>query len=130
MPRAHDRTFLRYLLLQVPGWVLLAALLFVLRTELGLSGWLAAVILIAWTAKDLVLYRFVRSAYEEGPASAAEHLVGGHGVVTEPLTPRGYIRVRGELWRAEMRSAREMPVGSTVRIVSARGLTLHVDPPE
>jgi membrane-bound serine protease (ClpP class) len=55
-----------------------------------------------------------------------EGLVGEVGVVRSPLTPRGQIFLRGELWNAES----EIPVeaGESVRVTQIDGLTLRVVP--
>ena len=128
MDQPSARTFRKYLALQVPGWILLLSLLLVLRSWIGQSVWLSAVLLGIWIVKDLLLYPFLRRAYEEDPfMTGAERLVGALGVVTKPLTPQGYIRVRGELWRAEARTVEPIPEGSIVRVSAARGLTLAVE---
>ena len=128
MMRRSTRTFLKYLLLQIPGWVLVLILLFLLRSWIDLPVWLGVTVLSVWVVKDLVLFPFFRRSYEDDPASTGgERLVGTRGVVTTTLEPQGYIRVRGELWRAEVRTAESVPQGSVVRIASARGLTLSVE---
>jgi len=58
--------------------------------------------------------------------TGVESMVGATGEVIEPLTPRGQIRVRGELWQA--RAPAEVPRGASVRVVRVDGLTLDVEP--
>ena len=129
MNRRPTRTLVRYLLLQVPGWVVVCGLLLFLRPWIGQPTWASAALLAAWITKDLLLYPLLRRAYAEEPfLTGAERLVGARGVVTTPLTPQGYVRVRGELWRAEALTDQPLPEGSTVRISAARGLTLAVEP--
>lgn len=60
--------------------------------------------------------------------TGVENLVGATGEVIEPLTPRGQIRVLGELWQA--RAPSEVPRGAPVRVVKVDGLTLEVEPVE
>ena len=60
--------------------------------------------------------------------TGVENLVGSTGEVIEPLTPRGQIRVLGELWQA--RASSEVPRGASVRVVKVDGLTLDVEPLE
>ena len=58
-------------------------------------------------------------------------LIGAQGIAEEPLAPSGYIRVGGELWRAEaMRTDKPIPPGSRVRVQAVRGLTLLIQPEE
>jgi membrane protein implicated in regulation of membrane protease activity len=56
-------------------------------------------------------------------------LIGTEGIAEERLDPSGYIRVHGELWRAEVID-KTIPVekGETVLIERAYGLTLLVKP--
>jgi membrane protein implicated in regulation of membrane protease activity len=118
------RTFGRYTLLQVPGWVVAAAVLIGLQRWLDFPGWIAAALLGAYVAKDFLLYPFLRRAYETG---SNDGVAGLTGVVEQDLDPRGYVRIRGELWEAEAaRGSRPIPKGSPVRVQSARGLKLIV----
>ncbi len=117
----------RYLLFQTPGWVLAAAIAFALERWAGLDWRIALGLWLAYFVKDFILYPFLRRAYETGASGGAAALIGESGTATEDLTPRGYIRIRGELWRAEL-AAGSPPVraGMRVTVRSAHGLTLTV----
>jgi membrane protein implicated in regulation of membrane protease activity len=52
-------------------------------------------------------------------------LVGASALVTEDCRPTGWVRVSGELWRAEC--ADGVSVGERVRIAAVQGLTLVVE---
>jgi len=122
------RVLVRYLLLQTPGWAVASVALYLawswyaLPPAVAVGGWLA------WVAKDLVLYPFVRSAYALQPSTiiGAEQMVGSLGVAHEDLAPAGYVRLRGELWRAEAPVA--VAAGQRVIVRRVHGLTLHVEP--
>jgi membrane protein implicated in regulation of membrane protease activity len=58
--------------------------------------------------------------------TGVENLIGATGEVATRLSPRGQIRVQGELWEA--RSASELGVGTPVRVVAVHGLMLEVEP--
>jgi membrane-bound ClpP family serine protease len=54
-------------------------------------------------------------------------LDGEHGVATERLDRSGYVRVRGELWRAELaHGARAVEKDERVQVREMRGLTIIV----
>lgn len=128
MHRFTSRTFLRYIAVQIPGWLLLLVLVLLLRSRIEISGGVIVILLGIAVVKDLLLYPLVRRAYEGGLPSGAERLVGAQGVVETPLAPKGYVRVRGELWRAESHPGTgPLPEGSTVRITAGRGMTLTVE---
>ncbi|MBI2089760.1 MAG: NfeD family protein [Deltaproteobacteria bacterium] len=120
-------TPIKYLLFQLPGWVLVGVILTGLRYWAGIPGWTALGLFLLWVAKDLVMYPLLRTAYESGVKTGAEQLIGTRGVAYNELSPRGYVRVRGELWQAEVRSSDPpVPPGSPVRVLAADGMTLIV----
>jgi len=117
----------RYILFQAPGWALAAVVAVSVWRWLGIDLWLAMAGVAIWVAKDFVLYPFVRGAYERKAETGAESLIGMTGVVQRRIAPRGLIRVRGELWRAELaRGESTIETGETVRVSGARGLMLLV----
>jgi membrane-bound serine protease (ClpP class) len=90
-----------------------------LRVTLGLF--------LLWVVKDFIFYPFVRTAYESRVKTGTERLIGARGVAQGQLDPRGYVQVRGELWRAEAEpSNRPILPGSPIRVRAAHGLTLLV----
>lgn len=119
---------MKYFGLQIPGWLLLLLLVLALRSIVELSAQAAGVLLGLAVVKDLLLYPLLRRAYEGDSRTGAERLVGARGVVATPLTPKGYIRVCGELWRAESQPlANPVPEGSRVKVTAGNGLTLTVE---
>lgn len=121
-------TAFRYFLLQVPGWILLTLCASALWAWNLVPGWLSAGIVAVWIIKDVALYPVVRSAFAPSePANA--RLIGRSAVALETIAPRGYVRLGGELWRAEMRDRRErVDAGAAVVVRGVEGLTLIVDP--
>ncbi len=119
--------FRRYVLLQVPGWLVAIVVLYWLHGSFGLPFHWAAGIYAAYVVKDFLLYPFLRRAYEEGAHSGTASLVGETGIVTQAIDPAGYIRVRGELWQARTPDARRIPKGASVRVKSAAGMVLMVE---
>ncbi len=124
-------TWTRYWLLQLPGWGIAALILWALWHWVGLPSWVTVGLFGAWVLKDLILYPLVRSAYEARGKTGAEELLGVRGVVQKTLSPRGYIRIRGELWQAEV-EAGEGPLlpGTPVRVQGIQGLVLKVQKEE
>ena len=117
--------FQRYVGIQLPGWVLAAVAVWALHHWTGLPRRWAVALFLAYVAKDFLLYPLLRGAYEEDRRTGAEPLIGRTGIAVEELNPAGYVRVRGELWRAEAAGG-AVPPGATVQVVSAEGMTLVV----
>ena len=101
---------LRYLVWQIPGWVVIAAVAVVVQGIAAVPWWVAGLFVGAWIVKDL------RPARNPMP-------VGAHGQTVEG----GYVRVGGELWRAEARDGRTIAAGVDVVVRGARGLSLVVE---
>ena len=124
--RNRRSPFWRYTAFQIPGWILAAVGGWWLHATLDIPVWAAAGVLVVWVIKDIALYPFLRSAYEVDDRPPVERLIGDRGTTVEPLAPRGYVRVRGELWRAETDSEPEIEAGVGVQIIDAKGLVVTV----
>ncbi len=122
--------FWRYTAFQVPGWVLAAAGGWWLYTSLSVPTWVAGGVLIIWVIKDIALYPLLRSAYVIDDVRPIEQLVGRVGIAAERLAPHGYIRVRGELWRAEVQGVAAVEPDAAVEVVDTDGMRLKVRPRE
>ncbi|MGH7256342.1 MAG: NfeD family protein [Nitrospirales bacterium] len=120
-------TFTKFILVQLPGWLFGAGLLFWLWPKTGLSPWLGAVVYGAWIVKDFSLYPVLRSAYEGDGPTGGQKLIGATGVAREPLNPEGYVQIAGELWRAKTFDGEPpIPAQTPIRVAQAAGLTLFV----
>jgi membrane protein implicated in regulation of membrane protease activity len=126
---AKRRIVLRYALFQIPDIAILALILFVLHQWVDLSLWLFPAIISLWIMKYILVFSFVWRAYDKPRPGDVKSLIGTEGIAEERLDPSGYIRVHGELWRAEV-IGKTVPVekGETVLIERASGLTLLVKP--
>ncbi len=86
-------------------------------------GWVVAAAAALYEVGTLWFgWRWSRSRVDVvGPAA----LVGTIAVATEDCHPDGWVRVRGELWRA--RCASGAGAGESVRVLAVCGLTLVVE---
>jgi membrane protein implicated in regulation of membrane protease activity len=121
-------TFVRYLLIQLPGALAVVLALVVVRRWIEMPVGTVALVAAAWIAKDLALYPVLRHAYEVDARTEMEKLAGDEAIVRTALEPRGLVLMRGELWKAEVADgeAVPIPVGARVRIEGHRGLVLLV----
>ena len=121
-------TFVRYLLIQLPGVLAVVVGLSVARRFIELPTGAVILLAAAWIAKDVALYPLLRHAYEVDPRTEMEKLAGREVVVRGPLDPSGLVVMKGELWRAEAADGERLPVpaGTRARIETHRGLTLVV----
>lgn len=123
-----SKTVIRYGLFQIPSLVLLVMILLILRHYIDLSLWIVCGIVFLWMVKDAILFPFVWRAYDRSRWGTSP-LIDEQGIAEQRLDPSGYIRVRGELWRAELISgAPPVEKRGRVRVQEARGLVLLVLP--
>ncbi|UCE79168.1 MAG: NfeD family protein [Nitrospiraceae bacterium] len=117
----------RYALFQLPEIVLIIIILTSLRVMFDIPLWSVWTLIILWMLKDIILFPFVWHAYDKSNTGATGSLVGLQGRALERLSPLGYVKVRGELWRAELDDGR-YPVyeGEAIEILGLRGSTLKV----
>ena len=119
--------FWRYTAFQIPGWIIASLGGWWIHRALEVPVWVAAGVLVAWVIKDYALYPFLRSAYELDHRLQIDRMIGEHGRATESLSPTGFIRVRGELWRARADIEHQVVnLGDHVEVTRVDGTTLVV----
>jgi membrane protein implicated in regulation of membrane protease activity len=125
---SSQRTIAKYVIFQLPELSVVCALAIGARSWVGLPDWAAAGIIALWVIKDVVMFRFVRIAYQPDSGGGAASLIGARGTAQDALRPAGYVRIGAELWRAELKPGTP-PVepGNLVRVTGVRGLTLVVE---
>jgi len=123
----RGRLILRYTLLQLPGYAVLGLLYILVKEIVDLPAYSAWTVFGLWVAKDIVLFPFVGRYYDPGYNRGRFSMIGRQGVVDKPLTPTGTVRIRGELWKAEVLDpGHAVDTGRTVTVQEIRGLTLQV----
>jgi membrane protein implicated in regulation of membrane protease activity len=123
------RVLLKYWILQLPGVALLVLILILVRRWVDIPTWALWGIVALWVAKDVILFPFVWRSYDWSRPEDANPMFGARGIARERLAPSGYVRVRGELWHAEVvENGPTIEKGAMVRVLGIRGLTLIVKP--
>lgn len=121
-------TFQRYMLFQVPGWLIDIVVLAALMEWWDMPLWAAVAVFALLVAKDFVLYPFLKVGYEAAQKSGIEKLIGERAVVKQRLDPQGYVFVNGELWKARpVRPGDPLEPGAGVRIAASEGMLLLVE---
>ena len=129
---AHATTprspFWRYTAFQVPSWIVTAGGGWWLTSAFDAPLWVAVGLPVAWFVKDMALYPLLRSAYEVDDTPPIARLIGRVGTTAQRPAPRGSVRVRGELWRAEADAGAAVEPDAAVEVIGAAGMTLRVRP--
>jgi membrane protein implicated in regulation of membrane protease activity len=123
------KPFVKYLLFQIPQWLVIGFILFVLVVWAAIPPWASGLALAAWVLKDLATFPLVRRAYENDAKTGTEKLIGARAIAQEALDPDGYVKVNGELWKGRADPAdRKIAAGAVVEVRATNGMTLIVGP--
>jgi membrane-bound serine protease (ClpP class) len=87
------------------------------------------IVLAALLIVGLLAALFIVALSRHKKSAAGEiDLMGALASVETTLEPEGSVLVRGELWRARLRSGGNLERGQKVRVVGASGHLLEVEP--
>ena len=124
----NAKVILKYAVLQLAQTAVLVGVLILVRHFISIPAWITITILAVWILKDLALFPKVWRAYAFFDNSPVRSLVGLDATVVFTLNPVGYVRVHGELWKAELRNPNSVAErGERTRVVDIRGTTLIVE---
>jgi membrane protein implicated in regulation of membrane protease activity len=106
---------------------LVAVVLWLLpKAGINIPLWGLILMMVALGTYAWVAYRLGRKALDKKPISSPD--VGSRGRTTTPISPIGYVRVNGELWRAS--SSSNIDAGEEIAVAGREGMTLLVSPVE
>jgi membrane protein implicated in regulation of membrane protease activity len=127
-PPRFSSVLRRYVLFQIPGISILLLLALFFYHFVGIPGWALWVLVGAWIVKELVTLPFTWRLYARPRPAAYDLMIGTRGVAAEPLNPKGYVRIHGELWDAESSDpGQRIEKGTTIRVLSVNGMRLIVE---
>jgi membrane-bound serine protease (ClpP class) len=106
---------------------LVAVVLWLLpRVAINIPIWGLILMMIALGVYNYINYRLGRKALVKKAIISPD--IGSRGRTTTPVSPTGYVRVNGELWRASSNST--IDAGEEIAVVGIEGMTLLISPIE
>ena len=124
----RSKTIIKYAVLHLAELVLVLVGLIVVNYFISIPIWLLITIPVVWMLKDIFLFPKVWKAYAFEDNNPMRELIGLEATAMDDLDPNGYVRVRGELWKAEIRNPRcPGRRGDRTRVVDIKGMTLIVE---
>ncbi len=93
-----------------------------------LPPWALWSALVVFAIYSYIMYRIGHPTISYKKVNAPESIVGSTGVVEKALTPDGFVRVRGELWKARSDDG-NVAKGQEVTVSGIDGLRLTVKKP-
>ena len=123
-PKWSRHAVIKYTLLQLSELAVIVLVLVLVRNWINYPLWVIWITIPLMIVKDVIMFPFTWRAYDKANQNA---MIGAEGTVTDKLSPDGYIRIQGELWRAiVINSSSVIAEGETVTVIKIDGLTLHV----
>jgi len=83
------------------------------------------IMLVGFAAYSYVMYLVGHPTISYKEVSAPDSIVGSTGIVKNELNPEGFIKIRGELWKA-VTGGERLEKGSRVIVTRVDGLKLYV----
>jgi len=109
--------------------VLIIVLLIILPLfSINLEWWLMLIIIVVELAISAFTYIMGRRALSRKLIYGSDSMIGCTGTVTNSLNPTGYIKIRGELWKAVCKD--KVEAGGEVLVTDMIGMKLTVIPRE
>jgi len=106
---------------------LVAVVLWLLpKVAINIPFWGLIIMMIALGVYNYINYRLNKKALVKKPMISLD--IGSRGRTTTLISPTGYVRVNGELWRASSSSI--IAAGEEIVVVGIEGMTLLISPIE
>jgi membrane protein implicated in regulation of membrane protease activity len=94
--------------------------------DINISWWITGILMFLLLVYSFYTYHMGRAALLRKSAVYPESIIGSEGVVATPLDPAGYVKVKGELWKAS--SSSHLEIGEKVIVTQIDGIRLVVMP--
>jgi membrane-bound serine protease (ClpP class) len=96
------------------------------RVAINIPLWGLILMMIALGVYNYMIYRLGKKALVKKPMISPD--IGSRGRTATPISPKGYVRVNGELWQAS--SSSTIDAGEEIAVVGIEGMTLLISPIE
>ena len=96
------------------------------KVAINIPLWGLILMMIALGAYNYITYRLGKKAIDKKPMISLD--IGSRGRTTTTVSPKGYVRVNGELWQASSNSI--IDSGEEIAVVGIEGMTLLISPVE
>ena len=96
------------------------------RVAINIPLWGLILMMIALGVYNSINYRISKKALVKKPIISLD--IGSRGRTTTPISPKGYVRVNGELWRASSNAT--IHAGEEIVVVGMEGMTLLISSTE
>ena len=121
------KIIIRYSLFQIPSLLIITLLVFTVNHWYILDNAIIVMIILFWILKDILIFPFVWKAYSHKDRDKSKTILNQHGVAVDSINPKGFVKINGEIWQAELVELND-PInqGQPIEVVEIDGLKLKV----
>lgn len=121
------KIIIRYSLFQIPSLLIVTLLVFTVNHWYILDNTIIVMIILFWILKDILIFPFVWKAYSHKDRDKSKTILNQHGVAVDSINPKGFVKINGEIWQAELVEPND-PInqGQPIEVVEIDGLKLKV----
>ena len=121
------KIIIRYSLFQIPSLLIVTLLVFTVNHWYILDNAIIVMIILFWILKDILIFPFVWKAYSHKDRDKSKTILNQHGVAVDTINPKGFVKINGEIWQAELVELND-PInqGQPIEVVEIDGLKLKV----
>lgn len=121
------KIIIRYSLFQIPSLLIVTLLVFTVNHWYILDNTIIVMIILFWILKDILIFPFVWKAYSHKDRDKSKTILNQHGVAVDTINPKGFVKINGEIWQAELVEPND-PInqGQPIEVVEIDGLKLKV----
>jgi membrane protein implicated in regulation of membrane protease activity len=94
------------------------------QMDIHISWWVTGILMFLLLMYSVYTYIMGRRALLKKSPVYPDTIIGSEGVVATPLDPTGYVKVRGELWKATAES--NLEIGEKIIVTKIDGIRLLV----
>lgn len=125
--RINRKVIIRYSLFQIPSLLIVMLLVFSVNHWYRLDNVIIMIIILLWILKDILIFPFVWKAYCHKDRDKSKTILNEIGTAIDTINPKGYVKIRGEIWQAELDDI-GIPIcqGESIEVVEINGLKLKV----
>jgi membrane protein implicated in regulation of membrane protease activity len=124
-----SKTIKRYILFQIPEFILTIAGLYIIKLFYDYPIWLAVVVLIAAIVKDIILFFRTWRSYIVYEGDNISNIIGKTCTAITDFEKKGKVRLDGEIWNAENVDEKPVEKNKKLLIKGISGLRLFVGQP-
>lgn len=96
------------------------------QLDVHISWWVTGILMFLLLMYSVYTYVMGRRALLKKSPVYPDTIIGSEGVVATPLDPTGYVKVKGELWKAT--SGSNLAIGEKIVVTKIDGIRLLVVP--